>query len=193
METSWKWTATGVFLFILGLSVDSHAQKDPETFTAKQVAFAELGGSAGRYAVSYGRIFHQQDQLKLSGSLGFSMWHHNTSNWFYNTSRSVYWLPAIPVEISALFGQTNHHLEIGAGFNANLTPTPKRDPVTAELTDDIVWDSVVVLRIGYRYQKPEGGLFFRVGYTPFFSPPSRPNEGANFQPISAGISVGKSF
>jgi len=43
------------------------------------------------------------------------------------------------------------------------------------------------------YQKPEGGFFFRVGYTPFFAMPNKTCEYWAFQPVFAGLGLELSF
>ncbi len=182
----------GTIALALVISFDGCAQTEAELFTAKNTVFVEAGGNAVRYAASYGRIFHQKGMLKLSGSAGFSMWYFNTSERYYNTSRSIYWLPALPLEISAFLGKSKHHLEIGTGITPNLAVAARRDPVTSRFRHKVILAANVPIRVGYRYQKPEGGFFFRVAYTPSFW--LRGLEGnIMFDPIWAGISLGKSF
>lgn len=103
------------------------------------------------------------------------------------------WLPAIPLEVSALYGKSNHHLELGFGFTSYLSRTLEINSETFEFNDKVVFDSLIPLRIGYRYQKPEGGFFFRVGYTPFFNVPVGEGKSWSFDPYWAGVSFGKSF
>lgn len=185
MLSKFKFAILGFFLLLSVLCFDAYAQSEAEIFTAKNTVFVEAGGS-GRYAASYGRIFHQRGKFKLSGSAGFSMWH-------YNTRRSTYWLPVLPLEISALLGKSKHHLELGTGITSFLEATPRMDPVTSEVSDKIVFSTGVPIRIGYRYQKPEGGFFFRVGYTPYFYFPGDSEGNIIFHPIFAGLSIGMSF
>jgi hypothetical protein len=192
VATLFRSTIPGFFLLAFVLCSEGQAQTEAELFTAKNMVFAEAGGNAVRYAASYGRIFHQKGMLKLSGSAGFSMWYFNTSERYYNTSRTTYWLPAFPLEISAFLGRSKHHLEIGTGITPNLAVTARRDPSTSRFRDKVALGANVPIRVGYRYQKPEGGFFFRVGYTPSFW--LRGSEGnIMFDPIWAGISLGMSF
>lgn len=197
MATLFKSAVTGTFLFTFVLCLDAYAQKETELFTAKNTIFVEVGGNAGRYAASYGRIFHQKGLFKLSGSAGFSMWHHNTSSPFDPSSppgRSTYWLPVLPLEISALLGKSKHHLEIGTGITSYLRPSARVDPTTSRRTSDkVVLSGEVPIRVGYRYQKPEGGFFLRVAYTPSYWIPGNAEDKAVFQPIWAGLSLGISF
>ncbi len=175
------------FLVLLTFSFSTFAQTKAETFTAKNAIYLEAGGSSGRYAVNYSKIFHQKGKLKLNSSAGFSMWRNQINDF------KTIWLPVIPLEVTAFYGKSNHHLELGFGFTSFLDRTLDVDSETLELEDKVVFGAAIPLRIGYRYQKPEGGFFFRVGYTPFFSVPLGGREDWVFTPIFAGLSIGKSF
>ncbi|RZS96412.1 hypothetical protein [Cecembia calidifontis] len=182
-----------ILFVISGFSNHVAAQEEAEVFTAKNVVYAELLGNAGLYAVNYGRIFYQKDKLKLMGGLGFSMIPLKGFEPFYPN----FWSPVIPVEFSAFWGKSRHHLELGIGsyvfqnrkywFDPEFPPTYIREIVH--------WDTSVTMRIGYRYQKPEGGFFFRAGYTPRvdFTSFEFAQETVQFVPFSVGISFGKSF
>ena len=182
-----------IWTFLLAMSFEGYTQSEAEVFTAKNTVFVEVGGNAGWYAASYGRIFHQKGMLKLSGSAGFSMWRHNRSEQPYNTSKAIYWLPTLPLEISAFLGKSKHHLEIGTGITPYLSVTVRRGPDILRSSDKVYLGAYIPLRLGYRYQKPEGGFFFRVAYTPFYRFPINSEGSNNFSPIFAGISLGKSF
>jgi hypothetical protein len=177
----------GFFLVFLTLSQFTFAQTEPEAFTAKNTIYLELGGSSGIYAVNYSKIFHQKGKLKLNASAGFSMLPSEKIN-----SKNI-WLPAIPLEVAALYGKSNHHLEMGFGFTSYLDKTTAINSETFELSDKVVFGAIIPVRIGYRYQKPEGGFFFRIGYTPFFNVPVREGKSWSFDPYWAGVSFGKSF
>lgn len=172
-----------LFFFI---SIESKAQSKAEIFTSKNIVYLDLGGNAGQYAFTYGRVFHQKGKLKLSASAGFSMWYQGSIS---NTR----WLPAIPVELTAYYGKSNHHLELGTGVTSYLGNSIEFDQETFENVDKVVFGAFIPVRIGYRYQKPEGGFFFRVGYTPIIDFPPRTGGNWSFNPYHAGISFGKSF
>ncbi len=175
------------FILILALPSEIFAQKEPQSFTAKNALYVEFGGSSGRYAVNYSNIFHQKGKLKLNASAGFSMWRNKISDF------KTIWLPVIPLEVTAFYGKSNHHLELGFGFTSFLDRTLDFDSEALELDDKVVFGAAIPLRIGYRYQKPEGGFFYRIGYTPFFNLPVGGREDWVFTPIFAGLSIGKSF
>ncbi len=183
----------GTFFLSFTLYFEGYAQSQTEVFTAKNTVFVEVGGDALRYAASYGRIFHQKGQHKLSDNAGFSMWHFYLPARFYNPSSSTYWLPSLPLEVSAFLGKSNYHLEIGLGVTSFLGPIPRRNPDILAYRDKIVFNSLIPLRLGYRYQKPAGGYFFRVAYTPVFRLPINSEGITNFQPNFCRDQFGKEF
>jgi hypothetical protein len=187
-----KTTLFGVLCAMLTYSTDAFAQKEALDFSARNSLYLELGGSSGRYAVNYSRIIHQKEKLKLNVSAGFTLWHHHRYDMSLSNRRTT-WLPGIPIEFSAFWGRSNHHLEFGVGLIPYLAPRIQIDADTFEASDKIVFGAIVPLRIGYRYQKPGGGFFYRVGYTPLFIVPVGGRENWSFEPRFAGVSIGKSF
>jgi hypothetical protein len=182
-----KSVLVAVLVLLFALPFHAEAQNTSATFSARNAVYVEFGGASGRYAVNYSKIFHQKGKLKLNASAGFSMWRNKISD--FNTI----WLPVIPLEVTAFYGKSNHHLELGLGFTSYLDRTLDFDSETLEIDDKVVFGAAIPLRVGYRYQKPEGGFFFRVGYTPFFSVPVGGREDWVSTPIFAGVSFGKSF
>lgn len=186
MNSQHKYSLFLVLIFVLTISFVSRTQTEPGTFTAKNSVYLELAGNAGRYAFNYGRIIHQKGKLKLNASAGFSMWPKKFD------SKTI-WLPTVPIEVSAFYGKSNHHLELGMGVTSYLTRSLAFDSETFENIDKVVFDAVIPVRIGYRFQKPEGGFFFRLGYTPVINLPTGGRGESSFDPYWAGISFGKSF
>lgn len=192
MHIQLKYSLFLVLVVALANSFELTAQTEPEKFTAKHSVYLELGGSSGRYAVNYGRIIHQKEKFKFNVSAGFTLWHY-TYSFGPNGPKETTWLPAIPIEFTVFWGKSNHHLELGSGVVSYLESISQLNFDTFEETRKIVFGAAFPLRIGYRYQKPGGGFFYRVGYTPIFSPPVRGKENWVFEPRFAGISIGKSF
>ncbi len=143
-------------ILLLCSHFDANAQEQAETFTAKNSIFVDLGANPLQYAVSYGRIIHQNNKLKIAGSVGFSLRYRQPSEPIH----SGYLIPVIPAEITAFLGRDKHHFEFGAGFFTILNRRFVLDPDQAgELQEKTYWDRFVMARIGYRYQKPDGGFF----------------------------------
>jgi hypothetical protein len=175
-----------VLVIVFAVSFRGRAQTEPDKFTAKNAVYLQLGGNAGLYSFNYGRIIYQKGKFKLNTSAGFSMIPRRLNS---KTS----WLPAVPLEISALYGRSNHHLELGFGVTPFLDRTLAFNSQTLETNDKVVFRAAMPFRLGYRFQKPEGGFFFRVGYTPGFSIPTERGEDWSFSPVFAGLSFGTSF
>ncbi len=83
-------------LVLLTLPFQAFSQKEAETFSARNAVYVEFGGSSGRYAINYNKIFHQKGKLKLNASAGFSMWRYKINDF------KTIWLPVIPLEVFSL-------------------------------------------------------------------------------------------
>lgn len=161
-------------------------------FAAKNSVHAEFAGNSGGYALNYGRIIYQKNGMKLAVSAGFSMFYRRLDE----RISSDYWVPVFPAEITAFWGKSKHHLELGAGFYTLRNRTYIFDEdFPNNIREQIHWDKFIVGRVGYRYQKPVGGFFFRAGYTPMveFNNSDTVYNGVSFIPFGVGISLGMSF
>ncbi|MDR7130237.1 hypothetical protein J2X69_002585 [Algoriphagus sp. 4150] len=189
-RTLLKPTIIVALALVFAFSIDGYAQTEAEIFTAKNALYVEFGGNSGRYAINYSRIIHQKEKLKLNVSAGFSMWSDKID---LPPLTKTKWLPVVPLEFSAFWGKSNHHLEMGTGITSYLGRSLAIDSETFEFSDKVVFGAFIPLRVGYRYQKSEGGFFFRIGYTPIINIPVRAGKSWSFDPYFAGISFGKSF
>jgi len=189
-----------IFFAVIGFSMliqnrvlaQAETETKSEIFTAKNSIHAEFAGNSGGYALNYGRIIYQKNKMKLAVSAGFSMFYRRVDE----RISSDYWVPVFPAEITAFWGKSKHHLELGAGFNTLRNRTYIFDEdFPNNIREQIHWDQFIVGRIGYRYQKPAGGFFFRAGYTPMveFNNSDTSYKGISFIPIGLGISLGVSF
>lgn len=134
----------------------AHAQESPEPLR-KHSVFVELAGNGGYYSFNYDRIMLAKTKWKVSGRVGV-MYYSESLGYLENNKQSTY---AIPVEVSYLRGGSNHHLELGLG----LTPYYERYK-DFESSDVNHLGVLPVARLGYRYQRREGGFFFKTGITP---------------------------
>ncbi|MCE7054368.1 hypothetical protein LZF95_06755 [Algoriphagus sp. AGSA1] len=192
-------TLTLIYAFVFSqYNVFAQVEKEAKTgssaeiFTAKHAIYGELGGTAYGYAINYGFIFHQKQKFKYSASLGFSMRYQDE----IVRSFSGFWIPSLSTEITALLGKFKGHLEFGTGF---LASRDKQFIFDEDFPRNIrvrqYWGATIVPRIGYRYQKPHGGLFFRAAYTPWirFKNIEGDEDKVNFNPFGIGLSLGWSF
>lgn len=124
--------------------------------------YVELGGNSLAYSLNYDYTFSLAENTKLAVGAGLGYYTmHSYANGPTPTETNLFFFTP---EANLLFGKKSHHLEMGASLLLFAFPA---------------------LRIGYRYQRPQGGFLFRVGFTPFV-----PN--LDFVPWG-GISFGYTF
>jgi hypothetical protein len=107
-----------------------------------------------------------------------------------------FWVPTFSTEITALWGKSKGHLEFGTGFVVNRNKQFIFDQdFPRNIRERQYWGKTIVPRIGYRFQKPDGGLFFRAAYTPWidFNNFEGAEEKVDFNPYGIGLSLGWSF
>ncbi len=143
---------TSFFAVFLLLAATASFAQSPVEPVRRNTFFLELGGNTWFYSLNYDRILLNRDKWKLSGRVG-SMYMPS----FKAENRHMV---GVPLEISYLRGRGKHFLEIGLGVTTTYDTYPLSETRIRELA------VVGVPRIGYRYQKPEGGLFFKTGFTP---------------------------
>lgn len=164
-----------MLLFLIGLLLlGRHTYAQPRH--AKNTLFAEVGGNAWLYSLNYDRILYQGKSLGVTGRVGVS--------YYFQTL-------FLPLEVNLLLGRHKHHLEVGIGVTPFLYHWERTEYVSGQplvTASRRVVNNWSFLRAGYRFQDPEGGFFFRAGFTP---PVLREGHLAPF--IWGGLSVGKSF
>ena len=144
--------------------------------SASRAVYFELFGSGGLYSVN----FEKQVGPSRYFRAGAAYW--SSENFFSSRKfRTV----AVPLVYGYLLGSGNHHLETGGGVVVGQeNDSEGSSGIFSSLTSVI----------GYRYQKPEGGFLFRVGFTPFLSLSGGEDafldEGGT---ASFGVTLGKSF
>ena len=132
---------------------------------ARHVVYLEGGGAGVLGSVNYEYVFAQHENIRFSGRAGVGLAPFETSR-----ISAV----SLPIGIIGMIGKRNHHIEMGW--------------VHTTIFDESGIDLIGVLSTGYRFQRPQGGLFVRVAYTPYFANYSLKRFGH-----WAGISVGYAF
>jgi len=97
---------------------------------------------------------------------------------------------AVPFELSGLYSiyQNKHFIEVGTG----ITYLNNHDTVINHTENILIYS----LRVGYRYQKPEGGFFFKIGFVPlydFYVENPAPDAPHYTWFLSGGIGFGYTF
>ncbi len=151
----------------LMLSLNSHAQDSTlVTSFSRNTVFTELMGNAFLYSINYDRLFFKTKNVKLSTRGGISYFGAGTGK-----------LLQLPIEANLLLGN-KRYFETGLGllYLMYQDPDPRSNYPYAPLS----------FRIGYRYQQPKGGFFFRCGYLFRYHPQKQKKYGndENFNNLS---------
>ncbi len=165
-----------LFLALL-LSYSTQAQDAHPSFPKRNAIYVEAMGKGPYYSINYDRIIRVGPKWSCSLRVGFSMVADGIS---------------VPLGINAFTTPGNHHLELGLGL------TPYVDHYRTFLAKEDLSDKYlyIVPSVGYRYQKPGGGLFFTAGLMPylFLDPPSdNVLNVSGYVRMWAGLAVGVSF
>jgi hypothetical protein len=148
-------------VLVLAISMlHCHAQKALNNIEIQRnTLFLELGGNGGFYSLNYDRQVKASDTWRLAGRVGIMY-----VNTFTDQNRH---LAGVPIEFSYLKGTKNNFFEIGLGVTGTYDQYYSFDP-KVPIRDSKVQDlaMMAVVRVGYRHQKREGGLFYKLGFTP---------------------------
>lgn len=168
--------------------ISASAQDEDEKEFRKNTVYLELLGNGGYYSLNYDRIFEIKPKIKISTRIGFTYF----PDLFGNGFRQVGPL----TEVSILYSLFNnkHFLELGSGlsyFHQGYMINPGYTYNEAVL--------FFIPRLGYRFQQPNGGLFFKIGFLPIyewlvFKPQFFPlNREYHRWYMYGGVAVGYSF
>lgn len=142
--------ALSIFISLLiTFSCLSQSEKEQaDRLSNKNAIYLELLGSGLFYSINYDRILITKTKLALSGRIGLSYF-PITNFWDFHTF-------SIPLELNLLIGKENKYFEIGLSslYQQNF------DEMN---TSRSLFGS---FRLGYRYQKNDDGLIYRIGLTP---------------------------
>lgn len=162
---------------LIALSCVAHSQMTevPGTkFTYKNSVQAELFGHGLFYSLNYERVILNGQKFKTTGQLGMAYYPPETG--YINV-----WIPLVVNEIYTI---NKHHVELGFGHVFTNEALLDFDGSTISRS----WGGFLTGRLGYRYQKPNGRLIIRVGFTPFLEY----EDFFDFHP-SGGLSIGYGF
>lgn len=138
---------------------------------ASNTFFVELGGNAAVYSLNYERFFTPKLGVRVGGM-------------YLQADDDVgdrVGIGLFPIMATYLLGEGNSHFETGAGIGLATAGVSDTD-VGEDWGDSGVYGTAT---FGYRYQKPEGGVIFRAGFTPVYA-------SGTLVPW-AGVSVGYAF
>lgn len=141
-------------LFLVFLCTTAFSQSSQNDVSRNSFYF-EAFGTAILYSLNYDRLLVVKERSSLAGRIGFT---------YVPKIENPEHGPGLNIEIVGLWGASNHHLEIGSGstFFYLVQNEESYSPQSTSLF-------LLTNRVGYRFQKREGGLLFRIGFTPLFA------------------------
>ena len=165
-----------IFLLIICIifSFTCYSQQTGEKIVRNSV-YADFASRGAYYSVNYDRLFRRGEKLNWSYRVGLCLMNN---------------VIAMPLGLQAFTGHNEHHAEF------SITVVPYIEKYTklfsaGNLSDKKIF---VIPGVGYRYQRPGGGIFFRIVAAPviYLDPPS--DNFWNMDPkIYAGITGGIGF
>lgn len=142
-------------------------------FIYKNSAQVELGGHGLYYSLMYERVIFNGHKFKTTGQIGFA---------YYPPQSGIINVWG-PIMINELISFNKHHIELGLGYVFTFEPS-YGEQFSADRNNGFI-----AARLGYRYQRPDGRLIIRVGFTPLIE---RGFYHVDFHPLG-GLAFGYSF
>lgn len=163
-----------LLLLLILISSGINAQDEK----ARNAVYASLSSYGPVYAIQYDRIIRLGEKLDYSLSGGLSIEKNAIS---------------FPIGFHLITGRGDHHAEFGLTVIPSIDRSHALENVDKSRTDKLLY---INPGVGYRYQRPETGLFLKVitGPSIFLDPPA--DEFWNMDPrlhAYAALSIGISF
>jgi hypothetical protein len=136
------------------LQLASFAQ---EISIKRNTVYTEYCGQGFWNSLSFDRLYRTDKKIKTSITAGITLLPlYKKLNEF---------VAAIPVSYNWIFGKKNCHLELGAGLTyfSETSKMQYSDVALVRVTNSYLYFTP---KIGYRFQKRDGGFFFRFTLTP---------------------------
>jgi len=188
-----------LFFSLLTFSFYSFSQS-----TAKNSLYLELGGAAGLYSINYERMISEGSNVDINARIGFAVVPFRDREVLvdWDIDNIAY---AFPIGVNFVFGDKKNHFETGLAYSIVFDGRVAYDGYAKtngefiEIVNLRVERGVghyLIPKIGYRYQKAEGGLIFKVNATPFIiidDALDSSSSNTNRVLFWLGVSVGKAF
>jgi len=117
----------------------------------KNTIYTEAFGQGFCWSLNYDRLFNTEKRIMNSYTAGIVYVPESIQ-----FGDGTYF--GIPLSYNWLIGKKSHHLELGIGLTSLLV-----NPNSSVKSDFYAY---LTPKIGYRFQRPQGGLFFRATATP---------------------------
>lgn len=146
---------------LLLIPVLSFGQKDSIPFSsARNSIYLEAFGPGLLNSLSFDRLYRTNKKIKTSVSAGVTLMPSIGISDFYSGAQ---------MSCNFLYAMKNNHIECGIGLN--FLRDEVRDGVYyfGEHGVGTNYYLYVTPKIGYRFQQPQGGIFFRITFTPLIA------------------------
>lgn len=163
-----------IIIFLL-INIQKNFAKNDSLYIANNILYLEVAGIGGYGSINFERVVLRKNNLMLGVRLGVSTYHVEDYTNEFNPDI------IIPFSVNGCYGR-NHKIELDFGETfTNIVHADQTDFTPVRISG-----FHTNLSIGYRYQKNNGGIFFRCTYTPIL-------EFNEYFRQWAGASVGYSF
>ncbi len=160
----------------------SQEQQSIPNNKGRNAFFGEIGGNAFWGSLNYSRLSRNNGKfIRSAFRIGFGV----NPELYPGKSFPLLFL----MEESILLGKKGHYFEMGLGINAYNIYRENYGKYGKVLSVENFWYPYLTHRVGYRFQRENGGLFYSVCGTPFITESSIADA---FQPW-AGVSFGYCF
>lgn len=175
-----------VALFIINTTHAQEEEKLSYVFKYKNSVQLSLMGHGAFYSVNYERVLLNYSRFKTTAEIGAGYYPEKIIDMY------TLWIPVMLNSFYTLSPASgNHNIEAGIGH------VFIRDDNFFALYNYYFglkkwYQGYAAFKIGYRYQKPEGRMIFRIHYSPFIEYFVNNVRYKNFH-YWAGISIGYAF
>lgn len=149
------------FLFYVLINpILSFAQKDSSSSVKRNSIYIEAFGQGLLNSISYDRLFRSEKKIQSSLSVGVTIMPSLGISDFYSGAQLSY---------NSLYAMNNHHIELGLGLNFLMDEVKNGVDYLGEAGVLRNYYLYFTPKLGYRFQRPQGGVFFRLTFTPLFA------------------------
>ena len=158
MNTVYK---TYFLLFFLLNSFLSFGQLDSGMSLPKRNSiYIEAFGQGLLNSISYDRLYRSSKKIKSSVTAGVTIMPSIGISDFYMGGQLSY---------GFLYTIKNHHIELGLGLNFLMDQVENGVDYLGEEGVETNYFLYFTPKLGYRFQRKQGGIFFRVTFTPLIA------------------------
>jgi hypothetical protein len=144
------------FVFI-GFSQLNTGSESPK----RNSVYLEVYGQGYYNSICFDRLYNMNKKVKTSVTAALTLVP------YFSRHNDYLFVIGVPVSYNWLFGKRKSHLELGLGLTVSSQTYNDfyLSETGARMTTNYIY---LTPKIGYRFQKPQGGFFFRACLTPLY-------------------------